>query len=69
MQDINTFLQEIVDALIGVDAMQAIVLGGSWASGTQRLDSDIDLGLYYHEGKALAIDQLRKLANELNDLH
>ncbi|HEY6284917.1 MAG TPA: nucleotidyltransferase domain-containing protein [Ktedonobacteraceae bacterium] len=44
--DLNAFLHDIVDKLIEVDGLQAIVLGGSWASDTQRPDSDIDLGLY-----------------------
>ena len=32
----NAFLQNIVDKLKEVEGLQAIVLGGSWASGTQR---------------------------------
>lgn len=67
MIDINAFLQGIVDALVEVDGLQAIVLGGSWASGTQRPDSDIDLGLYYSEDTPLDVDHLRRIANELND--
>jgi len=65
--DINAFLQELVDTLIPVDGLQAIVLGGSWASGTQRPDSDIDLGLYYTEEALLDISHLRKIARDLND--
>lgn len=68
MPDLNAFLQHIVDTLIEVDGLQAIVLGGSWASGTQHPDSDIDLGLYYHEASPLDIDHIRKIANSLNDL-
>ncbi len=65
--DINTFLQELVGTLIPVEGLQAIVLGGSRASGTQHPDSDIDLGLYYYEGTPLDIYHLRKIARELND--
>jgi predicted nucleotidyltransferase len=65
--DLNTFLQDIVDSLIKVEGLQAIVLGGSWASGNQRPDSDIDLGLYYSEGAPLDIQHVRKIANKLND--
>jgi len=68
MMDLNAFLQDIVDTLIEVDGLQAIVLGGSWASNTQRPDSDIDLGLYYSEGTPLDIKHLRKIAIELNDM-
>lgn len=65
--DLNAFLQVIVNTLIEVEGLQAIVLGGSWASGTQRPDSDIDLGLYYSEGTPLDINHVRKIANDLND--
>jgi predicted nucleotidyltransferase len=65
--DLNTFLQDIVDPLIKVEGLQAIVLGGSRASGNQRPDSDIDLGLYYYEGTPLDIHDVRKIANKLND--
>jgi predicted nucleotidyltransferase len=68
MMDLNVFLQDIVNTLIEINGLQAIVLGGSWASNTQRPDSDIDLGLYYNESTPLDINQVRKIANELNDL-
>ena len=67
MIDLNAFLQDIIDTLIEVDGLQAIVLGGSWASNTQRPDSDIDLGLYYSGGIPLDINHVRKIAHELND--
>src|SRR5438874_10010011 len=67
MIDLNAFLQDIIDTLVEVDGLQAIVLGGSWASNTQRPDSDIDLGLYYSGGIPLDINHVRKIAHELND--
>src|SRR5689334_5784584 len=67
MMELNAFLQEIVNKLMEVDGLQAIVLGGSWASGTQRPDSDIDFGLYYSEDVPLDTNHLRKISNELND--
>jgi predicted nucleotidyltransferase len=66
--DLNTFLPDIVDTLIEVDGLQAIVLCGSWASDTQRPDSDIDLGLYYSEVTPLDVNHIRKIALELNDI-
>lgn len=60
-------LQQLVDHLKPVQGLKAMVLGGSHASGTQRPDSDIDIGLYYHEGQPLDIDQLRAIASSLND--
>jgi hypothetical protein len=68
MIDLYTFLQNIVDRLIEVDGLQAIVVGGSQASETQRPDSDIDVGLYYNESSPLDIHHVRKIASALNDL-
>ena len=65
--DLNTFLQDILDPLIKVEGLQAIVLGGSWASGNQRPDSDIDLGLYYYKDTPIDIHHVRKIANKHND--
>ncbi|HXZ04736.1 MAG TPA: nucleotidyltransferase domain-containing protein [Ktedonobacteraceae bacterium] len=65
--DIDAFLLDMVDSLVQVEGLVAIVLGGSRASGTQRADSDIDLGLYYRESKPIGIGQLRQLVNKLND--
>jgi hypothetical protein len=64
---LNTFLQDIVDNLKVVEGLQAIVLGGSRASDTQRPDSDIDLGLYYNDHSPLDIDHIRRICIELND--
>ncbi len=63
----TTLVHNIVDKLKTIRGMQAIVLGGSWASGTQRSDSDIDLGLYYAADRPLDLQQVRDIASELND--
>jgi len=61
------FIQDIVARLVGVRGIKAIVLGGSWATGTQEPDSDIDLGLYYNADMPLDIAHIRQIARELND--
>jgi len=63
----DEFVQNIVDKLTALNGLQAIVLGGSWASGTQRPDSDIDLGLYYAQDHPLDIAHIRRIASELHD--
>ncbi len=60
-------VQHIVDQLTHVEGIKAIVLGGSWATGAQRPDSDIDLGLFYSEASPLDIPHIRKIAIKLND--
>jgi predicted nucleotidyltransferase len=61
-------LQQMVDHLKPVHGLRAIVLGGSYSSGSQRPDSDIDIGLYYDENRPLDIDQIRFIASLLNDV-
>ncbi len=60
-------LQQLADVLKPVHGLRAIVLGGSYASGSQRPDSDIDIGLYYYEDQLLDIEQIRAIASQLND--
>lgn len=60
-------LQQIVDHLKDVQGLKAVVLGGSYATGSQRPDSDIDLGLYYYEQQSLDIESIRRIASALND--
>jgi len=42
-------LDATVKALQNVPNFVAVVLGGSHARGIARLDSDIDIGIYYRE--------------------
>jgi len=57
----------IVAELSQVDGMVAVVLGGSWASGRQRPDSDVDLGLFYRADHPLDVDGVRRIAQRYND--
>jgi hypothetical protein len=60
-------LQQLVEHLKPVHGLRAIVLGGSYASGSQRPDSDIDIGLYYDENQPLDIGYIRSIASRIND--
>ncbi len=60
-------LERFVPALAALPHVAAIALGGSLASGTATPDSDIDLGLYYHEAVPFSIDAVRAVAKALND--
>lgn len=59
-------LDVIVDQLKQVDGMAAIVLGGSYASGTYTDSSDIDLGLYYYEDIPFSIAKIRTIARHFS---
>ncbi|MGW7613478.1 nucleotidyltransferase domain-containing protein [Streptomyces sp. NPDC054766] len=54
---------EIANRLIEVEGVVGVCLGGSRALGTQRPDSDFDLGIYYRP--PLDMVALRSLASEL----
>ncbi len=63
---VESLISDIVARLKRVKGAKAIVLGGSYAAGTQRPDSDIDIGIYYgNEG--LEIAHIKDIAIELND--
>ncbi|MBC8105330.1 MAG: nucleotidyltransferase domain-containing protein [Anaerolineae bacterium] len=55
-----------VNALKLVDGVRAVVLGGSFASGRNRPNSDIDLAIYYSESRPINITTIRSIANDLS---
>ncbi len=61
-------IEHLVDRLKYVDGLKAIVLGGSYASGAQKPDSDIDIAIYYKEDQPLDIGHIRTIASKLNDM-
>ncbi len=63
----DKLIESIVEELKKIPNISAIVIGGSHATGTNRPDSDIDLGLYYKEAHPFSIESIKILANKLND--
>lgn len=53
---------DLVEVLQQVEGVLAIVLGGSYARGTQRSESDVDIGLYYDPARPFAVDTIRTIA-------
>jgi predicted nucleotidyltransferase len=62
----KVLVEQIVSHLQKVDGIQAVVLGGSYASGSQHHDSDIDLGLYSAPATPFRISDIRQIANEFS---
>lgn len=60
--DKRALVEDLVGRLSQVAGLAAVVLGGSYASGTQHEASDLDLGLYYHEAAPFPLDQIRQIA-------
>jgi predicted nucleotidyltransferase len=59
--------EDIAERLGEVPGVAAVALGGCWARGEARPDSDVDLGLYYRPDDPPAVEDLRRLARELDD--
>jgi hypothetical protein len=56
-------IRSLADRLVRVGGIRAVTLGGSRARGTERPDSDWDLGLYYRGEPDM--EALRRLAAEV----
>jgi hypothetical protein len=56
-------VEQIRDGLGQLAHVQAVVLGGSQASGLARPDSDLDIGVYYREGCPFSVDGVRAFAD------
>ncbi len=65
--DVQYIISNIIDRLKHINGVQALVLGGSRAKGTENPESDIDLGIYYNADSGLDIAQLRRVASILDD--
>jgi hypothetical protein len=51
----------LIEALLDVPGLRAVALGGSYARGMARTDSDIDIGLYYAESTPLCVRTVREI--------
>ena len=60
-------IQEIVTEVKNVPGVKAIVLGGSRARGTNTPSSVIDLGIYYVPSHPLNMEELSRVASNLDD--
>jgi hypothetical protein len=61
----RSLVQGLVEALEQVPGFQGAVLGGSYARGLARADSDIDLGVYYSEASPLCIQSIREVVGQV----
>jgi hypothetical protein len=57
--DRRTVVGALVEAVARVPGIAAVALGGSWARGTARPESDVDLALYYRDAAPPDLDALR----------
>lgn len=55
---------ELARRLCAIPGVAALALGGSYARGVARSDSDVDLGVYYRENAPFSIAAVRAVAAE-----
>jgi len=58
-------LEAIAGQLQKIPNVVAVVLGGSYARGFARPDSDIDIGLYYRETSPFPVERVRPIAESI----
>lgn len=63
--DKQALIQRLTTALQSIPGVAAIVLGGSYARGTQHAESDLDIGLYYSEQQPFSIASIRDAASQV----
>lgn len=59
-------IEKFIDLLAQVQEIKAIVLGGSYARGTAKTESDIDIAIYYSEANPLNISLIQKIVRKMN---
>lgn len=67
--NIDATIEKIINLLKTVKGIDAIVLGGSRARGNFTSKSDIDIGIYYRDGSLLDLEELSRIATDLDDAH
>lgn len=60
-------VRDLVETLKDVPGFQGAVLGGSYARGLARADSDIDLGVYYSDASPLCVQEIREVTTRIPD--
>ncbi len=65
--DKQKLLYDITAELKLIDGVKAIVLGGSYATGTATEGSDLDIGIYYSEQKPFDIEKIKIIAEKYAD--
>ena len=57
----------VAQALRGVTGIDAVVIGGSRATGSDTPQSDIDIGIYYGATQSIDIQELNAIVQQLDD--
>ncbi len=69
MNDLQKLINDVADILLEAPGVVGVVLGGSRARGTQSINSDIDIGIYYNEAAGFDVQDIGKIAAHIDDKH
>jgi predicted nucleotidyltransferase len=69
MDVVERVITVVANALREMNGIDAVVLGGSHATGHATPDSDIDIGVYYGADEALDLSALNLIVQQLDDQH
>lgn len=64
---VESWIQDLAVRIGQIEGVEAVVLGGSRATGTHTAASDVDLGIYYRRARPLDLVALEALAREVDD--
>jgi len=69
VNDLDRVIEDVATILLEAPGVVGVVLGGSRARGTETINSDIDLGIYYSKAAGFDVRDIGKIAAHIDDEH
>jgi len=69
LDDLQKLIDDVASILLEAPGVVGVVLGGSRARGTQSINSDIDIGIYYSKAAGFDVRDIGKIAAHIDDEH
>ncbi|KAF1085420.1 Nucleotidyltransferase domain protein [Sporotomaculum syntrophicum] len=69
VNDLNEIIKDVANILLEAPGVEGVVLGGSRARGTEGINSDIDMGIYYSEAAGFNARDIGIIAAHIDDEH
>jgi len=69
INDLDRIIDNVANIMLEAPGVVGVVLGGSRARGTQTVNSDIDLVIYYSEAAGFNVRDIGTIATHIDDEH